>query len=72
MRVRIDIRIDESRLADIRGYCQRHDKTLTAFFDKALDLMFEKYNVKGEYRPKKRFWHGSIESMPLYSTRKYI
>ena len=72
MRARIDIRIDESRLADIRDYCRRHDKTLTAFFDKALDLMYEKYNIKGIYKPKKRFWKIPLESMPLYSTRKYI
>jgi len=72
MRVRIDIRIEETRLADIRGYCKRHRKTLTAFFDKALDLMFEKYNVKGIYKPKKRYWRRSFETMPLYSTRKNI
>jgi len=71
MRVRIDIRIEEQRLKDIRGYCDRNDKNLTAFIDKGIDLMFDKYNVKNKYIHKKR-WHGPVRSMRMYSTRKTI
>lgn len=66
MKKRIDIRIDEEKLLIIRAYCERHKKNITAFFDKGADLVIEKYNVKGEYRPKPRHWN------KMYSTRKFI
>ncbi|GEM_PF-2674694 len=66
MKRRIDIRIDENKLTEIDAYCLRHNKTRTAFIEKGIELVYQHFNVKGEYRLTKRHWN------KMYSTRKHL